>query len=151
MAQLYKMGRHILEHLDSVEFRINPRVSTKEIKKDYFNMIDSNFSIIYCSDMRVKCHKISSDSNRRYYNISGKTINIDNNLKTIEIVEESRKNRMSSKVIYVQSVLRREKLDEISKKISNNIAVLRKKNTIKFYKSLNPNIYFEMKKGKCNE
>ena len=127
MAQLYKMGRHILEHLDNPEFRLDPRVSTKEIKKDYFNMIDSNFSIIYCSDTRVNCHKISSDSTQGDYNVFGKTINIDNNLKTIELVEESRKNRMSSKIIYVQSVLRRGNLDHISKKISKNIANLRRR------------------------
>ena len=34
MEQPYKVDRHVLQHLDSVEFRINPRVSTKEIKKD---------------------------------------------------------------------------------------------------------------------
>ena len=127
MKQLYKMGRHILKHLDNVEFRINPKVSTKEIKKDYFNMIDSNFSVIYCSDTRVNCHKISSDSTQRAYNDYGKIVDIDNNLKTIELVEESRKNRMSSKIIYVQSVLRRGNLDHISKKISKNIADLRKR------------------------
>ena len=129
MAQLYKVDRHVLGHLDSNEFRIDTRVSTKEIKKDYFNMIDSNLSIFYCSDIRVKVnyHKISSDSNQRDYSVFGKIINIDNNLKTIEIVEENKRNRMSSKIIYVQSVLRREKLDHISKKISKNIANLRKR------------------------
>lgn len=128
MAQLHKAYKQTaLQYLNSVEFRINPRVSTKEIKKDYFNMIDSNFSIIYCSDTRVNYHKISSDSNQRDYNVFGKIINIDNNLKTIEIIEENKRNRMSSKIIYVQSVLRREKLDHISKKISKNIANLRKR------------------------
>ena len=127
MAQLYKVDRHVLGHLDSNEFRINPIVSTKEIKKDYFNMIDSNFSIIYCSDTRVNYHKISSDSNKRDYSVFGKIINIDNNLKTIELVEENKKNRMSSKIIYVQSVLRRGNFDDISKKISKKIAELRKR------------------------
>ena len=100
-------------------------VSTKEIKKDYFNMIDSNLSLFYCSDTRVNYHKISSDSNQRDYSVFGKIINIDNNLKTIEIVEENKKNRMSSRIIYVQYVLRRGNLDDISKKISKNIAELR--------------------------
>ena len=128
MSQIYKANKqNVLQYLDSVEFRINPRVSTKEIKKDYFNMIDSNFSIIYCSDTRVNYHKISSDSNKRDYSVFGKIINIDNNLKTIELVEESRKNRMSSKIIYVQSVLRRGNFEDISKKISKNIANLRKR------------------------
>ena len=34
MAQLYKVDRHVLGHLDSNEFRIDTRVSTKEIKKE---------------------------------------------------------------------------------------------------------------------
>ena len=126
MSQIYKHKKQtVLEYLDSVEFRISPMVSTKEIKKDYFNMIDSNFSVIYCSDTRVNYHKISSDSNQRDYSVFGKIINIDNNLKTIEIVEENKKNRMSSRIIYVQYVLRRGNLDDISKKISKNIAELR--------------------------
>ena len=128
MAQLHKAYKQtVLQYLNSVEFRINPRVSTKEIKKDYFNMIDSNFSIIYCSDLRVNYHKISSDSNKRDYNVFGKTIGIDNNLKAIEIAVENGISGMSSKIIYVQSVLRRGKLDEISKKISKNIVSLRKR------------------------
>ena len=128
MAQLRKAYKQTaLQYLDSVEFRINPIVSTKEIKKDYFNMIDSNFSIIYCSDTRVNYHKISSDSNERDYSVFGKIINIDNNLKTIELVEENKRNRMLSKIIYVQSVLRRGNFEDISKKISKNIANLRKR------------------------
>ena len=128
MSQIYKANKQTaLQYLDSIEFRISPMVSTKEIKKDYFNMIDSNFSVIYCSDTRVNYHKISSDSNQRDYNVFGETINIDNNLKTIEIVEENKKNKMSSRIIYVQSVLRRGNLEDISKKISKNIAVLRKR------------------------
>ena len=128
MAQLRKAYKQTaLQYLDSVEFRINPIVSTKEIKKDYFNMIDSNFSIIYCSDTRVNYHKISSDSNKRDYSVFGKIINIDNNLKTIELVEENKRNRMSSKIIYVQSVLRRGNFEDVSKKISKNIANLRKR------------------------
>ena len=128
MAQLHKAYKQtVIQYLDSVEFRTSPRVSTKEIKKDYFNMIDSNFSIIYCSDLRVNYHKISSDSNKRDYNVFGKTIGIDNNLKAIEIAVENGISGMSSKIIYVQSVLRRGKLDEISKKISKNIVSLRKR------------------------
>ena len=128
MAQLHKAYKQtVLQYLNSVEFRINPRVSTKEIKKDYFNMIDSNFSIIYCSDLRVNYHKISLDSNQRNYNVFGKTIGIDNNLKAIEIAVENGISGMSSKIIYVQSVLRRGKFDEISKKISKNIVSLRKR------------------------
>ena len=126
MSQIYKHKKQTaLEYLDSVEFRISHMVSTKEIKKDYFNMIDSNLSLFYCSDTRVNYHKISSDSNQRDYSVFGKIINIDNNLKTIEIVEENKKNRMSSRIIYVQYVLRRGNLDDISKKISKNIAELR--------------------------
>ena len=128
MPQIYKANKqNVLQYLDNVEFRINPKVSTKEIKKDYFNMIDSNFSIIYCSDTRVNYHKISSDTNERDYSVFGKIINIDNNLKTIELVEENKRNRMSSKIIYVQSVLRRGNFEDISKKISKNIANLRKR------------------------
>ena len=40
---------------------------------------------------------------------------------------EDGKNGMLSKLIYVQSVLRRGKFDEISKKISKNIADMRKR------------------------
>ena len=127
MAQLYKMGRHILEHLNNPEFRLDPRASTKEIKKDYFNMIDSNLSIFYCSDLRVNYHKIASNSFTRYYNDYGKIVDINNNIKAIQIVAGNGKNGVLNKLMYVQSVLRREKLDEISKKISNNIAVLRKR------------------------
>ena len=127
MAQLYKVDRHVLEHLDSNEFRIDTRVSTKEIKKDYFNMIDSNLSIFYCSDIKVSYHKIASNSIQRAYNDHGKIINIDNNLKTIELVEENKRNRMSSKIIYVQSVLRLGNFEGISKKISKKIAELRKR------------------------
>ena len=36
MAQLYKVDRHVLGHLDSNEFRIDTRVSIKEIKKRLF-------------------------------------------------------------------------------------------------------------------
>ena len=127
MAQLYKMGRHALEHLDNPEFRLDPRVSTNEIKKDYFNMIDSNFSVIYCGDTRVAYHKISSNSARKDYNVFGKIININNNLKTIEMAVEDGKNGILNKLIYVQSVLRRGNLDEVSKKISKNIAELRRR------------------------
>ena len=126
MAQLYKMGRHILEHLDNHEFRIDPGVSTEEIKKDYFNMIDSNLSVIYCGDTRVAYHKISLNSARKDYNIFGKIIDINNNIKTIEMATEISKDGMLSKLIYIQSVLRRGKFKEISKKISKNIANLRK-------------------------
>ena len=86
MAQLYKMGRHALEHLDNPEFRIDTRVSTNEIKKDYFNMIDSNLSLFYCSDIRVNYHKIASNSIQRAYNDYGKIVDIDNNIKAIQIV-----------------------------------------------------------------
>ena len=126
MAQLYEVDRHVLEHLDNPEFRLDPRVSTKEIKKDYFNMIDSNFSVIYCGDTRVAYQKISSNSARKDYNVFGKIININNNLKTIEMAVEDGKNGMLSKLIYIESVLRRGKFEEISKKISKNIANLRK-------------------------
>ena len=34
MAQLYKVDRHVLGHLDSTEFRIDTRVQTREIKKN---------------------------------------------------------------------------------------------------------------------
>ena len=118
MAQLYKVDRHVLEHLDNPEFRLDTRVSTNEIKKDYFNMIDSNFSIIYCSDLRVNYHKIASNSIQRAYNDYGKIVDINNNIKAIQIVAGNGRNGVLNKLIYVQSVLRRGKLDEISKKIS---------------------------------
>ena len=129
MAQLYKVDRHVLEHLDSNEFRIDTRVSTKEIKKDYFNMIDSNLSLFYCSDLRVNYHKIASNSVQRDYNTYGKIIDINNNIKTIQIVAGNGRNEILNKLIYVQSVLRRGNLDEVSKKISKNIAELRKRVT----------------------
>ena len=127
MAQLYKVDRHVLGHLDSNEFRIDTRVSTREIKKDYFNMIDSNLSLFYCSDLRVNYHKIASNSVQRAYNDYGKIIDINNNIKTIEIIAGNGRNGILNKLIYVQSVLRRENFDEVSKKISKNIAELRKR------------------------
>ena len=126
MAQLYKVDRHILGHLDSNEFRIDTRVSTKEIKKDYFNMIDSNLSLFYCSDLRVNYHKIASNSIQRAYNDYGKIVDINNNIKTIQIVAGNGRNGILNKLIYVQSVLKHKNLDNISKKISKNIANLRK-------------------------
>ena len=126
MAQLYKVDRHVLGHLDSNEFRIDTRVSTKEIKKDYFNMIDSNFSLFYCSDLRVNYHKIASISVQRDYNDYGKIVDINNNIKAIQIVAGNGRNGVLNKLIYVQSVLRRGNLDDVSKKISKNIANLRK-------------------------
>ena len=127
MAQLYKVDRHVLGHLDSNEFRIDTRVSIKEIKKDYFNMIDSSFSLIYCSDIRVNYHKIASNSVQRAYNDYGKIVDINNNIKAIQIVAGNGRNGILNRLIYVQSVLRRGKLDNISKKISKNIAELRKR------------------------
>ena len=126
MAQLYKVDRHVLGHLDSNEFRIDTRVSTKEIKRNYFNMVDSNFSLFYCSDIRVNYHKIASNSIQRAYNDYGKIVDINNNIKAIQIVAGNGRNGVLNKLIYVQSVLRRGNLDEISKKISKNIANLRK-------------------------
>ena len=125
MAQLYKVDRHVLGHLDSNEFRIDTRVSTKEIKKDYFNMIDSNLSLFYCSDLRVNYHKIASNSVQNNSNDYGKIVDINNNIKAIEIVAKN--GVFLNKLIYVQSVLKRGNLDEISKKISKNIARLRKR------------------------
>ena len=125
MAQLYKVDRHVLGHLDSTEFRIDTRVSTKEIKKDYFNMIDSNLSLFYCSDLRVNYHKIASNSVQNNSNDYGKIVDINNNIKAIEIVAKN--GVFLNKLIYVQSVLKRGNLDEISKKISKNIARLRKR------------------------
>ena len=127
MAQLYKMDRHMLGHLDSNEFRIDTRVSTREIKKDYFNMIDSNLSLFYCSDLRVNYHKIASNSIHRAYNDYGKIVDINNNIKAIQIVAGNGRNGVLNKLMYVQSVLRRGNLDNISKKISKNIAELRRR------------------------
>ena len=126
MAQLYKVDRHVLEHLDSNEFRLDTRVSTKKIKEDYFNMIDSNLSLFYCSDISVNYHKIASNSIQRAYNDYGKIVDINNNIKAIQIVAGNGRNGMLNKLIYVQSVLRRGNFEEISKKISKNIANLRK-------------------------
>lgn len=127
MADLYKIDRHVLGHLDSTEFRIDTRVSTKEIKKDYFNMIDSNLSLFYCSDIRVNYHKIASNSVQRAYNDYGKIVDINNNIKAIQIVAGNGRNGIPNKLIYVQSVLRRKNLDNVSKKISKNIAELRRR------------------------
>lgn len=129
MANLYKVDRHVLGHLDSNEFRIDTRVSTKEIKKDYFNMIDSNLSLFYCSDIRANYHKIASNSVHRDYNDYGKIVDINNNIniKAIQIVAGNGRNGILNKLIYVQSVLRRGNLDEVSKKISKKIAELRKR------------------------
>lgn len=127
MANLYKVDRHVLGHLDSNEFRIDTRVSTKEIKKDYFNMIDSNLSLFYCSDIKVNYHKIASNSVQRDYNDYGKIVDINNNIKAIQIVAGNGRNGIHNKLIYVQSVLRRGNLDEVSKKISKKIAELRKR------------------------
>ena len=127
MAQLYKVDRHVLGHLDSNEFRIDTRVSTKEIKKNYFNMIDSNLSLFYCS--RVNYHKdiIASNSVQRDYNDYGKIVDINNNIKAIQVVAGNGRNGIINKLIYVQSVLRRGNLDEVSKKISKNITELRRR------------------------
>lgn len=127
MAQLYKVDRHVLGHLDSNEFRIDTRMSTKEIRKDYFNMIDSNLSLFYCSDIKVNYHKIASNSAYIAYNDYGKIVDINNNIKAIQIVAGSARNGILNKLIYVQSVLRRGNLDEVSKKISKKIAELRKR------------------------
>lgn len=128
MANLYKVDRHVLGHLDSNEFRIDTRVSIKEIKKDYFNMIDSNLSLFYCSDIKVNYHKIASNSAYiAYYNDYGKIVDINNNIKAIQIVAGNGRNGILNKLIYVQSVLRRGNLDEVSKKISKKIAELRKR------------------------
>ena len=126
MEQLYRWDRHVLGHLDSNEFRLDTRVKTKEIREDYFNMIDSNFSLFYCSHIRVSYHKIASISVQRDYNDYGKIVDINNNIKAIQIVAGNGRNGVLNKLIYVQSVLRRGNLDEISKKISKNIANLRK-------------------------
>lgn len=126
MANLYKVDRHVLGHLDSNEFRIDTRVSTKEIRKDYFNMIDSNLSLFYCSDIKVNYHKIALNSVQKV-NDYGKIVDINNNIKAIQIVAENGKNGILNKLIYVQSVLRRGNLDDVSKKISKNIAELRRR------------------------
>ena len=126
MAQLYKVDRHVLGHLDSNEFRLDTRVKTKEMRENYFNMIDSNFSLFYCSDIRVNYHKIESNSIQRDYNDYGKIVDINNNIKAIQIVAGNGRNGVLNKLIYVQSVLRRGNLDDVSKKISKNIANLRK-------------------------
>ena len=126
MAQLYRWDRHVLGHLDSNEFRLDTRVKTKKIREDYFNMIDSNFSLFYCSDIRVSYHKIASISVQRDYNDYGKIVDINNNIKAIQIVAGNGRNGVLNKLIYVQSVLRRGNLDDVSKKISKNIANLRK-------------------------
>ena len=127
MAQPYKVDRHALRHLDSNEFRIDTRASTKEIKKDYLNMIDSNFSLFYCSDIRVNYHKISSNSVQRDYNDYGKIADINNNIKAIQIVAGNGINGILNRLIYVQSVLRQGDLYNIGKKISKNISELRKR------------------------
>ena len=131
MSQIYKAYKQtVLQYLNSVEFRTNHRVSTKEIKKDYFNMIDSNFSLFYSSSERIHYHRIEKREKKIYNPNYLKIVNIDNNLKTIEVMAGTERSGISSKIVKlvnVQSVLRREKLDEISKKISNNIAVLRKR------------------------
>ena len=126
MAQLYKVDKHVLGHLDSNEFRIDTRVPTREIKKDYLNMIDSNLSLFYCSDIRVNYYKIASNSVQRAYNDYGKIVDINNNIKAIQIVAGNGRNGIINKLIYVQSVLKHKNLDNISKKISKNIAELRK-------------------------
>ena len=127
MAQPYKVDRHALRHLDSNEFRIDTRVSTKEIKKDFFNMIDSNFSLFYSSSERIHYHRITSNSVQRDYNDYGKIADIDNNIKTIKAVARNGRNGIPNRLIYVQSVLRQRNLDNISKKISKNISELRKR------------------------
>ena len=127
MTQLYKGYIHALKHLDSNEFRIDTRVSIKEIKKDYLNMIDSNLSLFYCSDIRVNYQKIASNSFPRDYNDYGKIVDINNNIKAIQIVAGNGRNGILNKLIYVQSVLRRGNLDEVSKRISKKIAELRKR------------------------
>ena len=127
MAQLYKVDRHVLGHLDSNEFRIDTIMSTKEIRKDYFNMIDSNLSLFYCSDIKVNYHRIASNSAYIAYNDYGKIVDINNNIKAIQIVAGNGRNGILNKLIYVQSVLRRGNLDNISKKISKKIAELRKR------------------------
>jgi hypothetical protein len=90
-------------------------------------MIDSNLSLFYCSDLRVNYHKIASNSVQRDYNDYGKIVDIDNNIKAIQIVARNGRNGVLNKLIYVQSVLRRGNLDNISKKISKNIAELRRR------------------------
>lgn len=127
MANLYKIDRHVLRHLNSNEFRIDTRVSIKEIKKDYFNMIDSNLSLFYCSDLRANYQKIASNSVQTAYNDYGKIVDINNNIKAIQIVAGNGRNGILNKLIYVQSVLRGGNFDDVSKKISKNIAELRRR------------------------
>ena len=127
MAQPYKVDRHALRHLDSDEFRIDTRVSTNKIKRDYLNMIDSNLSLFYCSDIKTIYHKNASNSVQRDYNDYGKIADIDNNIKAIQIVAGNGRNGIPNRLIYVQSVLRRGNLDEVSKKISKNISELRRR------------------------
>lgn len=90
-------------------------------------MIDSNLSLFYCSDIRVNYHKIASNSFPRDYNDYGKIVDINNNIKAIQIVAGNGRNGILNRLIYVQSVLRLGKLDNISKKISKKIAELRKR------------------------
>ena len=90
-------------------------------------MIDSNLSLFYCSDIRVNYHKIASNSVQIAYNDYGKIVDINNNIKAIQIVAGNGRNGIPNKLIYVQSVLRRGNLDEVSKKISKKIAELRKR------------------------
>ena len=127
MAQPYKVDRHALRHLDSNEFRIDTRASTKEIKKDYLNMIDSNLSLFYCSDIKTIYHKNASNSVQRDYNDYGKIADIDNNIKTIQIVAGNGRSGILNRLIYVQSVLRQGNLYNIGKKISKNISELRRR------------------------
>ena len=127
MAQPYKVDRHALRHLDSNEFRIDTRASTKEIKKDYLNMIDSNLSLFYCSDIKTIYHKNASNSVQRDYNDYGKIADIDNNIKAIQIVAGNGRSGILNRLIYVQSVLRQGNLYNIGKKISKNISELRRR------------------------
>ena len=127
MAQPYKVDRHALRHLDSDEFRIDTRVSTNKIKRDCFNMIDSNLSLFYCCDIRANYHKIASNSVQRAYNDYGKIVDINNNIKAIQIVAGNGRNGILNRLVYVQSVLRRGNLDEVSKKISKKISELRRR------------------------
>ena len=127
MAQPYKVDRHALRHLDSDEFRIDTRVSTNKIKRDYLNMIDSNLSLFYCSDIKTIYHKNASNSVQRDYNDYGKIADIDNNIKAIKVVAGNGRNGILNRLIYVQSVLRQGNLNNISKKISKNISELRRR------------------------
>ena len=84
-------------------------------------------SLFYCNDIRVNYHKIASNSIQRDYNNYGKIVDIDNNIKAIQIVAGNGRNGILNKLIYVQSVLKHKNLDNISKKISKNIAELRRR------------------------